>query len=279
MSSGPALTCTSCGLINPPASVRWDCGYNFSTGRIDGQAANDPDGVLSAGRAYKPPRSRGKMAIAALVAFCLVSLVSIGSTAMQNELLDRIAAGQVISDDEIDSSDNRQQLVGLLGLATFIAAAVSLLSWQFRVSSNLSSLGAANQRFSPRWAVGWWFVPIMNVFRPYQVMAEIWRASDPSVARDTVRWKASKAAALLGWWWALWLIGTYIGRISGKLFASGDTAEDLILANQIGTVSILISIVVAVLAIFLVSRITDRQEEKRRINTGAAVQTESKTPG
>ena len=62
-------------------------------------------------------------------------------------------------------------LTGLLFLL-WVATAVFFLMWMFRASKNLQSLQSYSQRFSAGWAVGWWFIPIMSFFRPYQVMAE-----------------------------------------------------------------------------------------------------------
>jgi hypothetical protein len=90
-------------------------------------------------------------------------------------------AGSLVFSQLIDAEENRDfasVLSGLAGLAT----AIAFLMWIHRVSKNLYPLGAVGQRFSPGWAVGWWFVPVMFFFRPYQVMGEIWRGSSPDSA-------------------------------------------------------------------------------------------------
>ena len=74
-----------------------------------------------------------------------------------------VATGSVIS--------NTQSIVDLssaINLFCFFGLIITFLMWLHRASSNLASLGYINQRFSPGWAVGWWFIPFMNILRPFE---------------------------------------------------------------------------------------------------------------
>jgi hypothetical protein len=72
-----------------------------------------------------------------------------------------------------------QQLAILAQLCSSFMTALFFLLWTYRSYRHLSALSDRDLRFSPGWAVGWFFAPIMNLFRPYQVMKEIWEESDP----------------------------------------------------------------------------------------------------
>ena len=74
-------------------------------------------------------------------------------------------------------------VVGLLDVAVLVATGITFLMWFHRVRANLPALGVTDARWSPGWAVGWWFVPVMSLFRPYQVAAEVWQASDPAATQ------------------------------------------------------------------------------------------------
>src|SRR5439155_11350703 len=52
-------------------------------------------------------------------------------------------------------------LVGLLGVATEL----TWLFWQHRVTRNVWARGHPIKT-SPGWAVGWWFIPIANLWMP-----------------------------------------------------------------------------------------------------------------
>lgn len=61
-------------------------------------------------------------------------------------------------------------IASLLALAT----GIMWLVWQHRGHSNLWARGIPGLRYSPRWAVGWWFVPFAS-FMPYKTTRELWR--------------------------------------------------------------------------------------------------------
>ncbi len=84
-------------------------------------------------------------------------------------------------------------------------AAVAVLLWIHRANSNARALGATNMKFTPGWAVGWYFVPVAWFWKPYQAMREIWQAS-----ADPANWERQWAPPLLGWWWALWIVPFWI---------------------------------------------------------------------
>ena len=67
----------------------------------------------------------------------------------------------------------------ILLVAVSLATSVAFLMWIHRAYRNLPALRGTPLKCSPRWAVGYYFIPILNFFRPYQVMKEIWRESDP----------------------------------------------------------------------------------------------------
>jgi hypothetical protein len=103
--------------------------------------------------------------------------------------------------------------VAVLRSVPLLATGVVFLAWIYRAARNLPALGARTPRFSPGWAVGWFLVPVMHLFRPYEVVKEIWAASGPP---EHAGGGAARGTRLLGWWWALWVLTTALG---GYVFA------------------------------------------------------------
>ena len=69
-------------------------------------------------------------------------------------------------------------VISLLNLVTVIVIGIITLIWFYRASKNIHDFGAKNVS-SPRMAVIWWFIPITNLWKPYQVAQQLWKASDP----------------------------------------------------------------------------------------------------
>lgn len=97
-----------------------------------------------------------------------------------------------------------ESLAGLsvaLTALLMVATSVSVLMWIHRANYNAHQLGATGMKFTPGWAVGWYFIPIAMFWKPYQAMKEICQASF-----NPQRWWDEERPALLPAWWALWLL-------------------------------------------------------------------------
>ncbi len=94
-------------------------------------------------------------------------------------------------------------LLAVLCATLYGACTIAVLRWVYLANANVRALGAEGLRFAPGWAVGWYFVPLANLWKPYQAMKEIWQAS--ATKND---WDEVKIPALLPWWWAFWLLST-----------------------------------------------------------------------
>ena len=94
--------------------------------------------------------------------------------------------------------------VAAAGIATAVTmvfyalTAVAFVVW-FYLAYRTVNL-AEGTAHSPDQAVWTFFVPILNIFRPYQIATEIWRKSSASG-------ESHGHSGLLIAWWALWVIG------------------------------------------------------------------------
>lgn len=77
---------------------------------------------------------------------------------------------------------------------------VLFLYFVYRSRQCLEWLNARELEFTAAWSVGWFLIPFLNLVRPYAVMSELWRASDPD-HRDPVEWRrAPVSRVVLAWW-------------------------------------------------------------------------------
>lgn len=137
--------------------------------------------------------------------------------------------------------------------------------WQYRVRKNADYIGTPCLGFSPGWVIGWWFVPIMNFFRPYQVMKELWQSNYHNVYEYSES-RNLEVSGLLGWWWGLFLIGGFFGNIAGGTYLRSDDIDTLIIGDWFDIGSSVILIVAAVFAIVLIREISDFQESKCQVH-------------
>lgn len=120
-----------------------------------------------------------------------------------------------------------QAPLGAVEYALHLSVTILFLFWLYRIHSNLIFLDNQQLEFTPGWAVGWFFIPIANLVKPYQVVREAWRASDPkTVGRDVVEWSALSSAVLVGWWWAFRLAIAFGGSMVTALQGNPETVDE-----------------------------------------------------
>jgi hypothetical protein len=113
---------------------------------------------------------------------------------------------------------------------------------------------------APRWAAGFFFIPIVNLWKPYQAMREIWRGSDPD---PNIECSKVRVPWLLPGWWALYLIaGVCTYFIMRGSFRIKDPAS-YVHASWIEIVTSPISIALAAAAIGVVRGVARRQDERQ----------------
>ena len=202
--------------------------------------------------------NRARLITVLLIVGAVISLLTIPSHIL-DLYVDPLAEDQEISDNP--AGFLALALTGVLGLtavAVYLATVVVFLMWLYRVSNNVAAFGATTQH-SSGWAVGSFFVPIMNLFVPYQAVRDIWGKSEPN-ATDAFSYGVSPPGFFPAWW-GFWLASNFSSNIYFRMTMAEASAEAL---ATIGILSEALSIVAAVFAIQVVKAIDRRQEERAR---------------
>jgi Domain of unknown function (DUF4328) len=114
----------------------------------------------------------------------------------------------------------------------------------------------------PGWAVGCYFVPIANLFRPYIEMQEIWCASDPEQLDRPRSWQKCPPTNLIRFWWISFLAASFL---SGLGFMGADPDLDIADLSPIWAMyglSNLCMVAAGTLLIFVIRGVTQRQRER-----------------
>jgi hypothetical protein len=112
----------------------------------------------------------------------------------------------------------------------------------------------------PGWAIGAWFIPIGNLFLPWRIAMEIWEGTDPELNDLQARGETIRVPIFLHIWWLTWVAGNIADRVYSQMSVSTVAAERT--ATIVLIVSLAIQLVCGVLAVILVRRLTDRQEQR-----------------
>lgn len=300
----PALVsgrrCSWCGTLNSPTeSVCSKCGAVFSSIQavvvpaaepavvVSNQSEitnnSDQDAVLAVvdssmfdkisneamkGLGFGPTFVSG-YSVALIVVGCLsvFILISIAGAVVDISVIQVLSKAPGIRTTSPGVSDSQilALVIRFLLTGVVLLIAVFFLIWIYRAHKNLKVFGATELKYSPAWAVASFFVPLLNIFRPYQVIAEIWKASAKDVRRGGgATWKFEHIPAYFGVWWGLWLLSGLLDFFSAFMILGGGLSNQQLVASRYRLVYDVVSITCALLAIVVVLRITARQETTNR---------------
>lgn len=171
----------------------------------------------------RPNDQRAKTAITLLWVVMFVEFISLISSFMQYSLLNDLANSGNISMDELTANDSRERVVGVIYLLVFIISGVTFIQWFRRAYFNLHQR-IDHLAHSEGWAAGAWFVPILNLFRPFQIMKELYEETIEFLSGHEYRDKGALSTSILGVWWAAWVINSIIGQF---VFRASSGAKEI----------------------------------------------------
>jgi len=154
------------------------------------------------------------------------------------------------------------QVVLHIQMTLLAATAIAFITWLYRCRANLRAFGTRHLRYPRNWAVFGFLIPVVNLVRPYQVVREVWKASDPS-AIDPLDWMTVKPPLLLRAWW-----GTFVSFLVFKILAwwmmwsSTYDLTRLQIADGVLLLADLLAAASVTLVYFVIDHITDAQQAK-----------------
>lgn len=156
-------------------------------------------------------------------------------------------------------------LVGISSLAVaglMISNVIAVTMWMYRANANIWAMGTMGVEYTPGWTAGYWFIPFVNLVRPYQAMKEIYQASaaDSETAVQGVAWKNLSVPTYVGGWWAAWIIGNIFSQLESRMIES--PVFGLTILTVISLVGMVLTVTSALLAakiLHVVSGFQDRR--------------------
>jgi hypothetical protein len=84
-------------------------------------------------------------------------------------------------------------------------AGVLVIVWLWRTMKNIEAFPGRHDGMKAGWAIGAWFVPIVNIYFPFKVMRQV---ADEEVDQ-------SWSGPVLVLWWATYLVANFMGYVIG----------------------------------------------------------------
>lgn len=142
---------------------------------------------------------------------CSITLIIELILAYQTNLLGSAIAAlsQGIKNNSIQKMGTSFEITYWISIITGVATLILFLIWIYKSYEKLQNFHPMSEiRFSPGWAVGWFFVPFANLYKPFQIIRELFSKSQPSNASFAFR----NGTLITSVWWILFLINNIMSR-------------------------------------------------------------------
>ncbi|GAA4706126.1 protein of unknown function (DUF4328) [Promicromonospora umidemergens] len=196
-----------------------------------------------------PLRSTAGLGTAAIVLACVWSAVQVLKLALAPAAADALREAAAAGYGAYDSAFTGYDLAAILSFAVQLATYIVTCLWLYtsRSTAVAATPGLVHQR-SKVWAwLGWW-VPIVSLWFPYQVVRDIRRAT------------ATGPVSGIGGWWAAWLVFVTLSNTAGRMTsrttaeATATAAEALVFVELAATVGMVVALVLWIRMVRDVSR-------------------------
>jgi hypothetical protein len=267
------MNCPRCGLVRPPQVHLCSCGYDFSTGIVPSPSAP----AAQTPHPYVPLTQASRWATTALIIVaawsCMDIVLDLRGVGPAHWAF-QMAMARATRNIALLTRGNAM-LLPLAGIALNVGSAVAFLVWFARARRNLPALGIEDCQYEQWWAVGGFLIPVLNLVRPFQVMREIWNASEPDdrsflTPAQEHYWR-QVTPPIVWWWWGLFLASNALANASAP-FARFRWVTTLQTATLLSLASHSVRVIAAVVAVVLVRLLSVRQEDRNRARSSRSLQ-------
>lgn len=128
--------------------------------------------------------------------------------------------------------------------------------WIYVVNRNAQQW-SDSMTISPGWNVGWFFVPVASLWKPFEGIRETRAASIAPEAPDTVA-----VPTWLNLWWGLWIVAAIYGNIRALFLGTPETPQQWVSVSWANAAGIVIDLPLALLTCRLLTGIATLQRHR-----------------
>jgi len=204
---------------------------------------------------YRPPSATPEQGVVRLRGYQSPQTLALIASALVG--LSGILSLIVLGSRLVSAPEMAALVMTIVSPLCVLVAGIAFLAWVHRLHSNISALGKRTT-VTPGSAVIHYFIPFLNLVRPYEHMMVAWRLSAPRKSeRDT------PSPILL--WWCMWIGQAVLGAVVG-LTTANVSFVDGAPANAGHMVLDLANMATAAVCIRMILLLSERQDAaaKRR---------------
>jgi hypothetical protein len=152
----------------------------------------------------------------------------------------------------------------------YVVAGLFFLTWLWQARLNAEMLCSARHRRGRGWVIGSWICPVVNLWFPFMIVDDVYRASRPEAtgyrpagtgdSPDLLDLRAVPGSRVLGLWWGLWLVSALLNRIAISIWNNAHSVDSILRTGVVEIFESAATIGAGVALILVVRRISGWQD-------------------
>ncbi|MBI5325988.1 MAG: DUF4328 domain-containing protein [Ignavibacteriae bacterium] len=202
--------------------------------------------------------SRSRKSIMFIWIILVIEMISMISDILELSFLNQINRG---SEYQLKSAEVVYILQFIIGCISFIINIISVvffLLWFYRAYLNLHKITSILY-YTKGWAIGSWFVPILNLYRPYKIMKELYIETNRYLTNKISELTPELKITFVRWWWALWIINNFFSQMSLNSSLRAKSINDMMVSSSLSILSEVLSIPLALITIKVIKDYTNAE--------------------
>lgn len=213
---------------------------------------------------FKDPLALARVVRVALITW-LVAATGYAASSLHSALtIEAFQAGNADL-DALTRVDNITMAAAIPMVLVNLVTIVLVGRWIYRANKNAHAMSDA-MVMTPGWNVGFFFIPIANLWKPFEGIRQTWRASVSPYDPEN--------AEIPGWlnlWWGAWIISAILNNLTFRMSLRAETLEELLAVSWTEVICLPFDLAAGLTLLLLVSRLSQVQHDAHDVEAQQAV--------
>ncbi len=190
-------------------------------------------------------------------------MIALVSELMSYGLLQSMANGETNTEEEIGLNNMREMIISLVHAVVYVGSIITFIKWFRRAYFNLGQLNK-NLSTTDGWVAGAWFIPVYSLFRPYQLMKEMFVETN-EILKTRVEGYTSQPIKSIGVWWTFWVLFNLLGNIVSQMGARAVSVEAMQAVSKCTIILGFFAIPLALITVRVIREYSVMEEELNKL--------------
>lgn len=213
---------------------------------------------------FRDPMRLARVVRVAVIIWTVVAIGYASAAAFSALTIGAFQAGTANMED-LARVDTVSAIAGVSTLVVNLITMILVARWIYRANKNAHAL-SSDMVMTPGWNIGFFFIPIASLWKPFEGISQTWRASVSPSDPESVE--------IPGWlklWWGCWIASSILGNISFRLSLGTQTLDSLSAGGWIDAAALPFDLISAYTLLQLVAQLSQIQHDARDVEAQQVV--------